>query len=225
VSLFVVLLVASGAVPLLAGAYRRLVKELEAGQAHFDDPQFRTIPFADFPGWVQRGLGPLREQFAVLGLRELLSYTRRSDRLNYTTVLLSSDGHVVCHVWVGRSRGLMRWTWLFFGWAAIKREFLSQGRYGLITHFPGERRLETSPVELLARAHEPDVWEQHTVPPGASLEEAMRLHAGHVAAFAARVGCEPRPVLTEPEFFAPERACVLRVGARLRRQQAQMRNG
>jgi hypothetical protein len=198
---------------------QRAKRRMEQGVADFENPRFTTMTFAELPPWVSAKLAHLRSELIGLGFRELVSYTRASERLNYTCVLVADDGEVVAHVWVARSKGLLfLLTAATLGRAALVRELRVAPRYGLITSFSDARRVETSPVEILARSHVAGQQEYATVPETMPLAEALAKHRALARDFAAKQGAAPVRVTTEQQFFDTERALMIRLAEKLRRQ-------
>jgi len=200
----------------LAGALGRGVT---AGIEEMANPRFTTMAFAELPAWVRRKLSGWRDQFIALGFTELTSYTRRSPRENYTCVFVSPDGLTLANAWVARSKGLLLWVvGPMLGWSAFRNELLALARVGLTTHFPGARMIETSPVELLAKGHVAGELEFVIVPPTMPLAEINERHAVAAQDFAARCGAAPLRIASVQDFLDSERALVVRMADRLRRQ-------
>ena len=189
-----------------------LIEVIEA----LEDPRFSVVPFADLPAWAWRRLAPLQSQFVALGFRELVAYRRSSPRVNWSSILVSEDGHVVVHLWVARRRGLMLWVLLLQGWRVFARDLLAAGRYSLASLYEGERRFVTSPVEILENASVPGEREYVKTPPGSSFSDARRFHDAGAATFASRGRLAPVAVTTEEEFFGHERLLCAQIAARLR---------
>jgi hypothetical protein len=181
-----------------------------------ENPQFRVFEFTQLPPWVQGRLAGLRERFLALGFRELVTYTRLSQRTNYTVVLRSDDGETLVSVWVARYHGLMRWLVILNGWATFRRELAAEARYCLSTEFSATRRFGTSPVEILAKAEVGGEMEFLIVPEEASLAEVVQRHSARARDFAARIGAEPLRVTTEGQFFEVERGIAARMARKLR---------
>jgi hypothetical protein len=203
---------------------QRAKRQLEQGVADFENPRFTTMAFADLPAWVSAKLAHLRSELIGLGFRELVNFTRASQRLNYTCVLVADDGEVVAHVWVGRSKGLLSLlNAALLGWPALRRHLRVAPRYGLITSFSEARRVETSPVEILARSHVAGSKEFATVPEAMPLAEALAKHRAFAREFAGRQGTAPVRVTTQEQFFDTERAVMAWMAEKLRRQLQSMR--
>ncbi len=181
-----------------------------------ENPRFSVVPFADRPAWAWRRLAPLQSQFVALGFRELVDYRRNSPRVNWSSILVSEDGHVVVHLWVARRRGLMLWALLLQGRASSREISLASGRYSLLSLYEGERRFVTSPVEILENATVPGEREYVKTPPGSSFSDARRFHDAGAAAFASRGRLGTVAVTTEEEFFGHERLLCAQIAARLR---------
>lgn len=73
----------------LAGS---LLRGMKQSIENFATPQFTTLAFAELPRWVRRRFEKLRGRWAALGFRDLVIYTRKSERVNYTCVLATPDG-------------------------------------------------------------------------------------------------------------------------------------
>lgn len=133
----------------------------------------------------------LRSTCTALGFRELVVYTRRSERQNYTCMLVTPDGLTLAHVWVGRSYGVQRAVSMLMSWPAFKRELFAAPRYSLTTEFSGTRRFDTTMVEFLARSQVDGEIEFLIVPPEMPLAEVVERHRAGAQAFAAKVGAPP----------------------------------
>jgi hypothetical protein len=201
---------------LLQLGAKRVLQNARVGERALSDPVFHVIARADLPPWVARKLGPLENQFTALGFRGLVIYRRESPRLNYSSILVSPDGHVVVHLWVARQVGISNWVLLFAAWRSFIRNILASARYGIVSNYRDGRRFQTSPVEILANGTVPGEREFLTVTPHTSPADACRLHAAAARAFATRGSLEPVFITTEHEFFEIERALCVKLGARLR---------
>src|SRR5262249_50672484 len=151
----------------------------------------------------------------ALGLRELVIYTRKSERLNYTCVLATPDGLTLAHVWVARSYGFQRVVSMLMGWAAFRRELFVSPRYSLSTEFSETRRFYTTMVEFLARSHVDRETEFQIVPPDMPLADVLERHRAGAQKFAAKIAAPPVPVTTAEQFFDCERAHIVRLAEKL----------
>ena len=194
-------------------ATRRAARTL----ADFESPRIHVLERSDLPRWIDRKLTPLRAQFVGLGFRELLSFSRESQRMNYSSVLVSADGLLCVHVWVARSSGLMRWLMLLHSWRAFARNMLALPRFAVITHFDGFRHYASSPVEL-GTVNEPGEMEFFTLPPGTSPAEALQLHEPGARTFMSRWDAKPVSLTSEQTFLEIERAHCAQIAAHRRRR-------
>jgi len=200
----------------LAGALGRAAK---GGVDELANPRFTTMDFAELPDWVRRRLTGLRDQFIALGFTELTCYRRHSPRLNYTCLFVSPDGLTLASAWIARARGLMLWLVVpAFGWSAFKNELLALPRFGLTTHFPDARMIETTPTELPAKSHVAGELEFVIVPPTMPLAAIRERHEAAAQEFARRCGAGPVSITTVEQFLASERAMIIRMAERLRRK-------
>ena len=199
----------------LANALGRAAK---AGIDDLANPRFTTMDFAELPDWVRRRLAGLRDQFIALGFTELTCFRRHSPRLNYTCVLVSPDGLTLANVWVARTKGLMWMAVFAVGLSAFKNDLLALPRFGMTTHFPDVRMVETSPVELLAKSHVAGELEFVIVPPTMPLAAIRERHEAAAQEFARRCGAGPVSITTVEQFLASERAMIIRMAERLRRK-------
>jgi hypothetical protein len=106
------------------------------------------------------------------------------------------------------------------GWSAFKNELFASPRYGLMTHFPDARMVETSPVELLAKSHVAGEMEFVIVPPTMPLAEVRERRAAATQALAARCGAGALPITSVQQFLDCERAVAVRLANKLRRSSA-----
>jgi hypothetical protein len=195
---------------------RKVSENARAGAASLEAPRFDVFTFDALPPAVARKLAPLRAGFLALGFRDLVSYSRRGPRTNHTTVLLSADGRTAAHVWLARHQGTMLWLTVLAGWRAFQRELAASPRYGLITEYPGLRRFETSPVEILATMTVAGELEFLVVSESTPLAEAAQHHEAGARAFAARTNLEALPVETAEQLFEIQRGIMARMAVRLR---------
>jgi hypothetical protein len=100
--------------------------------------------------------------------------------------------------------------------AAFQRELGASPRYGLITEYPGLRRFETSPVEILANMTVAGELEFLIVPESTSLAEAAQRHEAGAHAFAARTNLEALAVETAEQLFEIQRGFMARMAVRVR---------
>jgi hypothetical protein len=195
---------------------KRVTADAHAGAAAMENPRFDVFAFEQLPADVGRKLGPRRAELIALGFRELVSYTWRSTRANYSTVLVSPDGRSLATVWIASHEGLMLWLTVLNGWRAFRRELLAVPRYALITEFPELRRFETSPVELLASLTNAGHLEFLIVDESTTVAEALRKHEHAAREFAARTGLVALAVETAEHYFDLERGHMARMAARVR---------
>jgi hypothetical protein len=179
-------------------------------------PHFDVVPFADLPRHVATKLQPLRDGFLSLGARELVTYSRRSPRSNYTTALVLRDGDVIVNIWWARSRGAARWLTLLAGWRAFRRELFAEARYSIVTQFPELRRFQTSPVEIMANVAAAGQLEFLIVPESMPLDEALRRHEEAARGFATRASLPPLAVTTVAQFFEIQSGQIQKLLARRR---------
>ncbi len=191
-----------------------LQQRAQQGAANLENPEYRTLVFAELPTWVQGRLSGLRAAVAELAFRELLVYSRRSQRTNYSLISVSADGEVVVHLWVARYHGLMGLMMLLHGWKVFKRHMFATARWSMVTNFSGARRFHTTAVEMLANAQVTGEREFLIVPPSTTLAAALPLHRAGARRFADQIGREPLSVTTPEQFLEIERA----VGAVLARR-------
>jgi len=200
---------------------RALNRSGAAAVIELANSRFTTMPFGELPGWARQRLAGLREQFLALGFVELTNYTRHSPRTNYTCVLIAPDGTTSANVWVARNREFALWLVLpMLGWSAFKNELLAAPRYGLMTHFPDGRVLETSPVEILAKSQVAGEMEFVIVPHSMPLAEVTARHEAAVQAFATEKALAPVSITSAEGFLTCERELAARMAAKLRRDLA-----
>jgi hypothetical protein len=185
------------------------------------NPKFTTMAFAQLPPSIAGRLAGLRDQFIALGFREVATHTRQSSRMNYTCVLVAPDGITTAHVWTARASGLMLWLTPIMGWSAFKRELFASPRFGLMTHFPGARFIETSSIELLAKSHVEGEMEFRIMPETVPLAEMIEGHVAGAQAFATKHDTQPIPITDTDSVIACERATAVRVGEKLNRYLAE----
>ena len=205
-------------VGLLALA-RSLGRAAAASANDMATPQFTTMAFGELPAWVARRLAGLRDKFIALGFREITNYTRTSRRLNYTCVLVAPDGATTVEIWAARSRGVMLWVVTpLLGWSTFKQELLVSPRFGLVTHFPGARLFETTPVGVLARAHVDGQMEFSVVPETMPFTEMIERHREGMQAFAAKSGAQPIRIAAVKDLLECERDLSMRVAENVKRK-------
>jgi hypothetical protein len=191
---------------------RRRIADLEV-------PRFHVFGDGELPAWVERKLAPLRAAFRDLGFRELVTFQRESQRVNYSVVLVSDDGFLMVQVWVAHGRGLARWLTLLHSWRAFTRDMLALPRFAIVTCFDGMRRFESTPVQL-GSATMPGQMEFATLPHDTRPVEALHLHGPGAVAFAGRHGARPVAVTTPEAFFELERALCAQLATRARERRA-----
>jgi hypothetical protein len=182
-------------------------------------PRFHTFASGAMPRWVEEKLAPLRDRFSTLGFRHLVSYTRESQRLNYTMVLVSNDDVTSVHLWVSHFRGLMRWLTILRGWRAFVNDMLILPRWALLTYHDADRLYESTPVDL-SNMSVPGLTEYLQVPEATSAADALREHASGAKAFAARTGATQVAVTTVEQFLERERVLARQVADQMERVMA-----
>jgi hypothetical protein len=192
--------------------------------ANMRDPRFHAFPDGGMPAWVERKLAPLREAFGVLGFRPLLGYTRESERLNFTLVLVSESGPVTAHLWVARYSGLLRLLTILHSWQAFKNDLLVRPRWALLTEFDGARRYETTTIDL-ANMNVPGLMEMARVPEELPLAEALARHEDGARGFEVRTRAQTITLTSPEQFFELERAHCRNVADRMEQVLAQAQRG
>jgi hypothetical protein len=215
--------IASTALVVLLGAFIILLLLLafalrHAGRTAVDmrAPRFHTFAKGAMPAWVEDKLAPLQEQFSTLGFRHLVSYTRESQRLNYTMVLVSDDDVTSVHLWVAHYRGLMRWLTIFRGWRSFVRDMLILPRWALLTYYDDDRLYESTPVDL-SNMNVPGLMEHVQLPEATSAADALRQHASGAKAFAARMGVTGIAITSVQQFLERERVLCGQVADQMQR--------
>lgn len=193
---------------------KAVTEQQRAASREHAAPHFDVIPFTDLPRHVARKLQPLRDQFLSLGARELLTYSRRSPRSNYTTVLTLRDGDVVVNIWWARSKGAARWLTVLAGWRAFRRELFTEARYSIVTQFAELRRFQTSPVEVMASLAAAGQLEFLIVSESMPVEEALQRHEDGARGFATRVSLPPLAVTTAAQFLEIQTGQIQKLLAR-----------
>jgi hypothetical protein len=196
-----------------------LAPRLRRSMDDLASPRFHTFSWEQLPGWVRAKLGPLRAAFVDLGFRELVNYQRESERINYTSVLVSDDGSLTVHIWVAHFRGLRRWLTLLHSWRFFLRDMLALPRFALVTYYEGGRSFHSSPVELKTN-HVPGETEFVTLPPDIRPSDALRLHDPGAREFGRRVATAPVALKTAAQFLENEREFCIRVAERIRIRRA-----
>jgi len=208
--------VSLGALVVLLLLLAFVLRHARRSAADMRAPRFQTFAKGAMPTWVEDKLAPLCERFSTLGFRHLVSYTRASQRLNYTMVLVSDDDLTTVHLWVAHYRGLMRWLTILRGWRSFVNDMLVLPRWALLTYHDDDRLYEATPVDL-SNMNVPGLTEYLQLPEAMSAADALRQHASGAKAFAERTGAMPVAVTSVEQFLERERVLVAQVADQMER--------
>jgi hypothetical protein len=211
-----------GAVALLLSLAAYTTRHASRTVADMRQPRLHTFAEGAMPAWVEAKLAPLRARFSALGFRQLVSYTRESQRLNYTIVLVSERDHTSVHLWVARYSGVMRWLTFLHSWRSFVGDMLVVPRWSLQTYYDGDRRYESTPVDLSSMSV-PGLTEHVQLPEDMSASDALREHASGAKAFSLRTGAVPFALTSVEQFLETERVLCGQVADRLQQTVASAR--